>query len=69
MIVTIVCAGMAGQLGISTEFVDMMPQDDPSVVEFNTIMEEYNAISTLYMVAEDSTYEYQPTIRSPLGRL
>jgi len=52
MIVTIVCAGMAGQLSISTEYTDMMPQDDPSVIEFNTITDEYNATSTLYMVAE-----------------
>jgi len=52
MIVTIVCAGMMGQLSISTEFQDMMPQDDPSIIEFNTISEEYNATSTLYIVAE-----------------
>ena len=52
MIVTIVCAGMAGQLSISTEYTDMMPQDEPSVMEFNTITDEYNATSTLYMVAE-----------------
>lgn len=52
MLVTIVCAGMAGQLKYSTEYQDMMPQDDPSVVELNTILEEYNAASTLYIVAE-----------------
>ena len=52
MIVTIICAGMAGQLTISTEYTDMMPQDDPSIIEFNTITDEYNATSTLYMVAE-----------------
>ncbi|MFC1583742.1 MMPL family transporter [Candidatus Neomarinimicrobiota bacterium] len=52
MIVTIVCAGMMGQLTISTEYQDMMPQDDPSIIELNTISEEYNATSTLYIVAE-----------------
>jgi predicted RND superfamily exporter protein len=52
LIVTIVCAGMMGQLTISTEYQDMMPQDDPSIVELNTISEEYNATSTLYIVAE-----------------
>ncbi|MFB0517396.1 MAG: MMPL family transporter [Candidatus Neomarinimicrobiota bacterium] len=51
-IFTIVCAGMMGQLSISTEFQDMMPQDDPSIIELNTISEEYNATSTLYIVAE-----------------
>ncbi|MFC1619982.1 MMPL family transporter [Candidatus Neomarinimicrobiota bacterium] len=52
IIVTIVCAGMMGQLTISTEYQDMMPQDDPSIIELNTISEEYNATSTLYIVAE-----------------
>ncbi len=52
MVVTVACAGMAGQLGLNTEFVDMMPQDDPSTIEFKTITEEYNATSTLFIVAE-----------------
>ncbi|UCH63035.1 MAG: MMPL family transporter [Fidelibacterota bacterium] len=53
--ITIVLGYMMGRLfqaGVSTEYADMMPQDDPSIIEFNTIMEEYNATSTLYMVAE-----------------
>ncbi|UCD38296.1 MAG: hypothetical protein JSW54_02100, partial [Fidelibacterota bacterium] len=52
MIVTVICMGMMGQLTISTEYQDMMPQDDPSIIELNTISEEYNATSTLYIVAE-----------------
>ena len=52
LILTIVCVVMMGQLTISTEYQDMMPQDDPSIIELNTISEEYNATSTLYIVAE-----------------
>ncbi len=51
-IVTVICMGLMGELSISTEYQDMMPQDDPSIMELNTISEEYNATSTLYIVAE-----------------
>ncbi len=52
LIVTIILGGMAAQLELTMSFTNLMPQDDPMVIEFNTIMEEYDGASSLYVVAE-----------------
>ena len=49
---TVITAGMAGQLEQSVSTTDIMPQDDPMIKEWNTIMEEFNGASSLYVMAE-----------------
>jgi len=49
---TLVTGWMAGQLEQSVSSTDMMPQDDPMIEEFNTIMEEFNGASSMYLMVE-----------------
>lgn len=51
-VITIVAAGMAGQLETHTSITSMMPESDPAVQEYTTIMEEYDGASSFFVVAE-----------------
>ncbi|MFQ6603984.1 MAG: RND family transporter [Fidelibacterota bacterium] len=52
LLITAVFMVMMTQLEFSTSMTNLMPQDDPKVVEFDRIMEEYNGAASLLIVAE-----------------
>ncbi|MFC1619712.1 RND family transporter [Candidatus Neomarinimicrobiota bacterium] len=51
-VITIVAAGMTSQLETYTSITALMPEKDPAVEEYITIMEEYDGASSFFVVAE-----------------
>ncbi|UCH63551.1 MAG: MMPL family transporter [Fidelibacterota bacterium] len=51
-IVTAICAVMASQLETFTSITSLMPEKDPAVMEYMTIMEEFDGASSFFVVAE-----------------
>lgn len=52
LIVTIVLAGLAGQLTVTTRTSDLLPEKDPKVVQFNKILEEFLTATNLVVVIQ-----------------
>ena len=51
IVLFIVSADLAGRLGLKMNFKDLMPQDHPTVVEFNNIIDHFQGASTVIVGA------------------
>jgi len=52
LVITTIFAGMMSQLKTFTSITYLMPKHDPAVIEYTTIMEEYDGASSFFVVAE-----------------
>lgn len=52
LLVSLVFAALAEQLTFTTSVTNLMPQDDPMIVEFNKVMEEYAGAASMLVVVE-----------------
>ncbi len=74
IIITLVCGGLAGKLELKMNFKDLMPQFDPTVKEYDNIVENYNAASNIIIGAQGKeeelkkfTEELAPKIKNLKG--
>lgn len=52
LLISLVFAALAEQLTFTTSVTNLMPQDDPMIVEFNKVMEEYAGAASMLVVVE-----------------
>ena len=50
VVVTVILAGLAGQLKVSTHTSDLLPEGDPKVVQYNNILDELITATSLGVV-------------------
>ncbi len=55
ILITAISAFFALKLNLTTEVIDLLPQDSPVVKSFNSAMERYGSMDYLIVVVEDAT--------------
>jgi predicted RND superfamily exporter protein len=56
-VTTVILAGFASQLSVTTRTSDLLPEGDPKVEQFNTIIDEFQTATNLVVVVEGEEHD------------
>ncbi|RKY84196.1 hypothetical protein DRQ09_08955, partial [candidate division KSB1 bacterium] len=71
-LISVVCLVIGAKLRITTRWSDLLPQKDPSVQEFNRIIEQYESASSIIIVIkgeENKIKSFADEIAEPISAL